>query len=295
MNIEIKDDATYIFSFTKYVNDTETNISTATISTKTPGGTEILASTNMGLSGATATYSLDTSLDDNYEVDRNFQAILVIDGVTYIRLFDIVKYPFVNEVTVVDLQKENRSALELAGFKKEGEAESGTTTTAIDSRFIGADTYAGGEIEIYPIDNSELPEKFTITAFNDATGQFTFSPARGTAVSTNQFQVRRAFTEEIARAGDIVQSDLLKKDQRAYLILDNSQINNMIVYKFFELLFAKRRTSNNEDDRDNVQYNYYRDLYASEYNGLPLAYDLNNNGYIDDDEMSIKDSVRFIR
>ena len=295
MNIEIKEDATYIFSFTKYENDIESNISTATISTKTPSGDEILASTSMTISGATATYSLDTSASASYKIDRNFQAILTIDDNTHVRLFDIVKYPFINEVTIVDLQKENRSALELAGFKKEGEAESGSTTTAVDASFIGDETYIGGEIEIYPADNSEITQKFNITAFDDSTGTFTFAPPRDTAVSTNRFQVRRSFSEQIEQSGDIVQSDLWKREQRAYLILDNTQINRMITYKFFELLFAKRRTSLNDDDRDNVQYNYYRDLYNSEYNGLPLAYDLNENGVIDRDEEAIKDSIRLGR
>lgn len=295
MNIEIKEDSTYIFSFTKYENDIESNISTATISTKTPSGTEILSTTAMTISGGTATYSLDTSASDSYKIDRNFQAILTIDDNTHVRLFDIVKYPFINEVTIIDLQKENRSALELAGFKKEGEAESGTVNTALDSSFIGSETYVGGEIEIYPIDNSEITQRFDITAFNDTTGQFSFAPDRDNAVTTNRFQVRRSFAEEIEQAGDIVQSDLWKRDQRAYLILDNTQVNRMITYKFFELLFAKRRTSLNDDDRDNVQYNYYRDLYNTEYNGLPLAYDQNENGSIEDSEQSTKDSIRILR
>jgi len=295
MNIEIKEDATYTFSFTEYVNDLESNISAATISTKTASGTEILASTAMTISGATATYALDTSASADYSIARNFQALIVVDGVTHVRLFDIVRYPFNNSVTIVELQQENRGALEIAGFKKEGEAESGSTTTAVDASFIGGDDYTGGEIEVYPADNSEITQKFSITAFDDTTGTFTFSPARDTAVSTNRFQVRKSFDNEVARAGDIVQSDLWKRDQRAYLILDNTQVNNMIVYKFFELLFAKRRTSTSEDDRDNIQYIYYRDLYMSEYSGLPLVYDLDNDGTIDDGEESLKDSVRLIR
>lgn len=295
MNIEIKEDATYTFSFTKYENDTESNISAATISTKTADGTEILASTAMTISTTTATYALDTSASTVYSVARNFRAEFIIDGVTHIRLFDIVRYPFVNEVTIVELEKENKGALDLAGFKSDGEASTGSTTTAVDTSFIGEDTYLGGEIEIYPADNSEKTETFTITAFNDSTGEFTFSPARTNAVSTNMFRVRQSFSTEISRAGEIVQSDLWKREQRAYLILDNSQIINMIVYKFFQLMFAKRRTSLNEDDRDHVQYLYYENLYTGEYNGLPLVYDLNNDGSLTDDEFAIKDSIRLVR
>jgi len=145
MNIEIKEDATYTFSFTKYVNDIATTISTATITTKDPGGDTILtAGTAMTISTDTATYALDTSLVADYAIDKNFQAIMTIDGVDYLRLFDIVKYPFVNNVTIVELENENRNALDIAGFKADGEAESGTTTTAVDASFIGQDTYLGG-------------------------------------------------------------------------------------------------------------------------------------------------------
>ena len=295
MNIEIKEDSTYTFSFTKYENDIESNITSATIVINSPGGTELLASTAMTASGATATYALDTSASTSYLIDRNFQAIITIDGVVYPRLFDIVRYPFINNVTIVELQKENRRALELGGYKKDGEAESGITTTAVDSSFIGDDTYVGGEIEIFPDDNSARAETRTITVFNSVTGSFTFSPAIDTAVSTNRFIVRRSFAEEISRAGEIVSSDLWKKEKRAYLILDNSSINNMIVYKFFELLFAKRRTTINDNDRDHVQYMYYSGLYTSEYDGLPFAYDLDNDGNIADDEEYTKDSIRLQR
>lgn len=298
MNIEVKEDSTYQFSFTKYVNDSESNISAATISIKSPGGTEYLASTAMSVSGATATYSVDFSSDPSagtYSIDRNYLAILTIDGTVYNRFFDIVRYPFVNECTIVDLQKENRRALDLAGYKLSGDAESGTTTTLVDSRLIGQDTFVGGIVEVFPTDNDSYTQTATVTLFNDSTGEVTFSPALSTAVSTNAYSIRRSFSEDIDRAGEVVKTDLWKREQRAYLVIDYTQLKQMIVYKFFERMFAKRRTSTNDDDRDHVQYMYYSDQYSAEVNGLPLIYDMDNDGAISDDEDGIKDGIRFVR
>ena len=296
MNLEVKQGSTnFIFSFTNYVNDVESNISTADIVIQNNAGTELVSSTSMTISGATATYTLNASNTTNYPIDRNFKAILTIDGIDRVRLFDVVKYPFVNEVNIDSLRKENRSALELAGFKYDGDSESGTTSTLIDSSLIGQDTFAGGEITIYPLDNNVRAESFTVTDFNDSTGEITFSPARSTAITSERFTIRRSFKEDIERASVIVQSDLWKKNKRAYLILDNTQINNMIIYKFFERMFGKKKTTNNDDDSNYVQYIYYKDLYMSEFEGLPLVYDLNENGHIDDNEEFIKDSVRFLR
>ena len=137
MNLEIKEDnSSYTFTFTKYVNDLESNITTATISIDNPGGTEYVASTNMSLSGATATYTVDFSSDPSagtWSRDRNYKAIMIIDGETHIRLFDIVRYPFINSVTIDDLRSENREALDVIGYKINGTGESGSTTTLVDS------------------------------------------------------------------------------------------------------------------------------------------------------------------
>lgn len=300
MNLEVKeDDSSYDFTFTKYVNDTQTNITTATISIKNPAGTEFVASTSMSGTGSpTVTYTVDFSSDPSagtWKVDRHYQAIMVIDGVTHIRLFDIVKFPFVNEVNIDHLRDENRDALDRIGYLVDGDAVSGTTTTLVDGTKTGEDTFLGGEIEIYPADPDERSTFHTITAFDDGTGTFTFSPARGTAVGTNRYTARRSFAEDIQRSSDLVKNQLWKKDQRAYLILDNTQVNNMVIYKFFERAFARRRKQISDDNSDHVQYMYYRDLYNSEFDGLPLMYDIDNDGLIQDDEQAIKEPIRLKR
>lgn len=252
----------------------------------------------IGQVGATATHTQDFSTDPSagkFSIGRNYQAIIIVDGETLVRLFDIVKYPFINEVTIEDLRDENRQALDDIGYRINGDADSGSTTTLVDATKIGEETFLGGELEIYPTDNADRSSFHTITAFDSATGTFTFSPARGVAVATNAYTTRRSFAEDIKRSGEIVQKELWKKDRRAYLILDNSQIKDLIIYKFFERMYGRRRKAINEDNSDHVDFLYYSDLYRSDYDGLPLVYDLDEDGVIDNDERFLKDSVRFLR
>ena len=299
MKIEVQENNTsFDFTFTSFVNDIQTNITAATIVIKNPAGTEFLASVAMSGTGTpTVTHTQDFTDDTGgvWEIDRNYTAILTIDGVDHLRLFDIVRFPFVNEVNIDDLRNENRDALDQGGSKVEGTADSGSTTTVVDSTKVGAETFAGGRIEIYPAANDERSTFHTVDSFASGTGTFTFSPARDDAVATNNYTVRRSYAEDIDRAGTIVQSHLWKKAQRAYLILDNTQVRDMIVYKFFERLFIKRRIAIGDDNRDHTQYLYYRDQYNIEYDGLPLAYDSDDDGLIEDDEEAIKDSIRLQR
>ncbi len=294
-----EDDAAFVFTFTSYVNDIQTNITAATIVIKNPGGTELVASVAMSGTGTpTVTHTEDLSASPSageWEIARNYIAVLTIDGIDHIQLLDIVRYPFINEVNIDDLRNENRDALDIGGSKIEGTADSGSTTTVVDSTKVGADTFAGGAIEIYPADNSERSTFHTVDSFTSGTGTFTFSPARDDAVATNQYTVRRSYDEDITRAGDLVKSDLWKKTQRAYLILDNTQVRDMIVYKFFERLFIKRRKAISDDNSDHIQYLYYRDQFNNEYDGLPLAYDSDDDGIIDADEEAIKDGIRLLR
>ena len=297
MNLEIKEDnSSYAFTFNKYANDTASTISTATIAIESNAGTEILAATTMDtISGGSASHTIDFSADTDYVIARNYKAVMVIDSVTHIRLFDIVKYPFQNEVNIETLRDENRQALdEIAGSTAEGTADSGSTTTLVDATLSGQDTYLGGVIKIYPAVATDITTEHTIT-IDDGAGALTFTPARGVTVGTQQYSIRRSFQEDIDRAGDIVQADLFKLDKRAYLILDNTQVSNMIVYKFFERMFALKRRAVSDDDTNHINKIYYQELYDGELTGLPLRYDANADNNISAGEESMKDSIRILR
>jgi hypothetical protein len=257
----------------------------------------MIASSAMTISSNVATESVDFSSDPSagtWSIGRNYKAVMIIDGVTRVRLFDIVKYPFVNEVEQSDLESENKQGIELAGTTEEGTADSGTVNTLTDSTKIGADDPTGGKLFVYPLTASGITTEHTVTGFTTGTGQIAFTPDRA-AVTTETYQYRTSFDNDITRAGNIVQADLLKFEKRAYLIIDNTQINDLIIYKFFERLYALKRSNATEDDTNNVKYIYYKELYQSTLDGLPLNYDLNEDGVIGEDETAVTTQVRLIR
>ncbi|KKK57536.1 hypothetical protein LCGC14_3053490 [marine sediment metagenome] len=142
MNLEVKSaTSSFIFSFELFENDLEKTISTATIVILDPAAVELVASTPMTISTNTATFDQDFSNTSTFKIDRRYQAIMTIDGTEHLRFFDIVKYPFINEVTIETLKDENRRALQSQGAIDQGTAESGTTTTLVDAGKIGEDTF----------------------------------------------------------------------------------------------------------------------------------------------------------
>ena len=299
MNIEVKkDDTTHTFTFTKLENGLAVNISTATIILLSPTKDIQVASTAMTISANVATFINDfsgTPLAGDWNVKRNYQVLMTIDGVKHLRLYDIVKYPFINNVTMNDLDLENKAGLVGKGLRTKGTAESGTTTTLLDAQLIGVNTLVGGQLEVYTTSASEQTHRATITIHNTGTGELTFTPAIDDAVTTNKYNATSSFDADITLAGDKVQEALWKKDLRSYLILDNTQVNRMIIYKFFEMLFGKNRRAISDTDIDHVNYLYYKELYDNELNGLPLHYDRNENDAISESEEKRKDSARALR
>lgn len=73
----------------------------------------------------------------------------------------------------------------------EGTADSGTTTTLVDASTIGAgnDAYKGALIT-FVSGLAVYGQSRVVTAFNSATGAFTFAPALTAAVTTETYQLR---------------------------------------------------------------------------------------------------------
>ena len=285
MNIEVREDSSYTFTYTKIVNGLASDITTATIALYDKAGTTQLAITAMSILANVATYTVDfsgTPAGGAWDLNMNYKAVMIIDGVYVVRLFDIVKYPFVNEVTQLDLEAENSGALVGKGARVKGTATSGTTSTLIDTRLVGIDTLAGGQVEVYSTSASGSSHLAEITAHNTTTGQITFAPVRDTAVADgDNYNAAGSFDNRITEAGEIVKEQLWMQDRRPYLIIDNSQVKRMIIYKFFERLFAQNRRSISDEDVDHINYVYYRELYENMWK-LPLRYDSTEDGNIGD-------------
>ena len=278
--IEIEKDSTY--TFTHFVESSNLPIvpSTATIIVMESNGTELLASTAMTIDGTTGvcTYAWDSTGNDvgmNYIVKYDLS-----DQNPVVRLFDIMLYPFVNNVTDDDLFSEYRG-LKSNTYEDTGTAQSGSTTTLVDNNRAEADDHwNGGSIEIYQGQKVYTRE---ITDFVQSTGTITFTPAMTVALTTEDYTLRQSYQEDIDRAGTVVQLQFKSLEKRAYLVIDSYTLKRLITYEvlkqyFFELMKA-------EGDEFDIKYNHYAKKYQTEMESLKMVYDADESGTVDDDEV----------
>lgn len=293
MNIEIRKDSSHVFEYEKLERNLPATILAASIRILASNGREILGTTPMTISGNKASYEADFSLSplaERISLGRNFLAEMTIDRVVHNRLFDLVKYPFVNEVTEKDLADENRI---VSGGVNEarGEADSGDVNFLIDiERIEPEDFWKGGKLIVYPLENaSGAEDQITVhqtTGFDSIGKVLSFKPNRSTPITTESYSLRRSHSEGIRLAGEIVQADLWKKNKRSSLILDSTQVSRLIVYKFFERFFGELATG--KDSEYAYQFERYKNLYGGEFENFPLLYDQNDDGGIDPDtEISV--------
>ncbi len=285
MNLEVQDKTTsFTFEYEQVENNLPVNISTALIKIFNSGGGELVTEKTMTIVDNKATHTQDFSVDpDNGEwtINRNFKAELKIDGKFILQLFNIVKYPFVNHIVDEDLFNEAEELSQNA-TNEVGEADSGSTTTLVHiNRDEVDDHWNGGLIKIWQDVSTAKITEHTITDFVSLTGTITFTPARVDAVvNGDNYSLRRSYQNDINRAGDIVKEDLLKKELRAYLILDDYQLKNLILWKTLERYFGARKSSGDEDTFTD-RYKYFKNLYDTAYATLPLNYDIDEDGNID--------------
>jgi len=285
MNLEVQDKTTaFTFEYEQVDNNLPVDITTALITIFDSSGGELVNEVAMTIVDNKATHIVDFSVAPDagtWTIKRNYKAELKIDGKFIPQLFDIAKYLFVNHVKDQDLFDES-DELEDNAFSKSGDAESGGVNTLVDSRRIEIDDYwNGGLIKIWADGNTSEVTEHIISDFVSTTNTFTFAPDRTAVGAGDNYTVRRSYQKDINLAGDVVKTDLLKKDLLAYLVLDDYQLTQLIIYKTLERYFGSKKNNNADDDVFTDRYEYYRDLYNTEYAGLPLKYDLNEDGNID--------------
>jgi hypothetical protein len=279
MNLEVKyGDTAYVFSFTKIDKNQAANISTATIQLTDRTGTEVLAETAMIIAANVATYTWDSS---DQEIDCNYIANMVIDGVCHNRFFDIYYYPFQNTVTDDDLFNEDEK-LRLDENSFSGKADSGTVTTLIDNNLADFDNdyFNGGLIEIFYDGKSEIR---TVTDYDSATYKLTFDPAVDTVVTDGLgYCVRKSYQDLIDLAGEQIQERFQQMEKRAYLLIDHTQLKRPIIYKALELHYKNKRKEL-EDEYD-LKMRYYQDNLQVYMETTLWKYDTNSSGELDTTE-----------
>ena len=280
--IEVREGESYEFEAFIESSNLPTIPSVATMEIFSSDGDTILSSTSMVIDGTTGVASYTWNSTGTAK-GVNYIAKFLLDTTAIVRLFDIYLTPFINLITDDDLILEY-SEIKSGVWEQSGTAQSGTTSTIVDnSRFEDTGTWNGGKLEI--IQDNELIIR-DVVSYVSSTSTITFTPVIDPAITTEKYLIRKSYQNDIDYAGNKVVLDLKKIDRRASLILDNNATKYLVVYKFFESYFFK--LIKQEGDEFYLKYNYYKEKYSSELQGLNLVYDSNDDGVIDDDETNTK-------
>lgn len=289
--LEVEVDSTFTFTYFKEENNQLIIPSAATIQILDASGNEKLAATVMTIAAdGVVTYAWDST---GNAVGQNYQVIYRLDSrKPVVRFFDIYYYPFTNDITDTDL-KEKNDVISDGIWEESGKAESGTTTTLIDSKLIDNDeTWKGGLIEIYK--NKESKDR-KISSFDNTTGKITFNPALESTVEANDIYIaRRSYQEKITQAGIKVQDDFRAMEKRAYLVIDHRVLKWLIIYRFFADYFGN--LIKEENDEFDIQNKRYEGLYTNKLQSMSIVYDKNVDAIIDDGEDDTKvGEIRWLR
>ena len=277
--IEVRKGSTYTFThFIEYQNEPIIP-TTATIIITDSAGNSILASTAMTINATTGicTYAWDST---GYDVGVNYLVTYSLnDQEPVLRIFDIMLYPFVNNVTDDDLFSEYRG-LKDNNYEVSSKSQSGTVNTLVDiNRSEKTDHWDGGIIQVFQAGNTL---KRDITSYDLTTSTVGFSPDLPEAITTESYIMRQSYQEAITRAGNNVQLYFKKLEKRAYLVMDNYALNRLIVFEVLKQYFFG--LIKNSEDEYTIKFNHYSEKYQSEIQSLKLVYDENKSGTVDDGE-----------
>jgi hypothetical protein len=253
----------------------------ATLTVFKPGGsTELVSAQTMTVGGdGLLSYSLTTTHNDT--ADENYKAIIsyIVSGTTYSAtlFYDVVRSKLHKVITDEDIVAE-LPQLKNNGWRVNGTAESGSTTTIVDSNLNHHDDdyFTGGLA--YSID---LDETRKITDFVGSTGTVT-TEVFGTAISTDQYVLTRSYTKEIQRAFEKIEDLLVRAGRRPALVMDSYDLREVhIHYSVAEIV---KGLVVEEGDTWSMFMNKYDALAYSMFKSLPLKYDESEDGVISEAE-----------
>lgn len=162
-------------------------------------------------------------------------------------------------------------------------ADSGSTTTAVNSTLIGEARILNSFACFLTGDNIGLDR--VITGFDDTTGTITFD-ALGTAITnTDEFAICTiGFQSDIAQASLEIANDFRNKGYDINNFLTTSQLEEMYISKTLEIICSNLMNDGNEEDVYFVQYNRFKKKYETEQLILIADYDANEDGSISTEE-----------
>ncbi|MEE8575509.1 MAG: hypothetical protein V3T30_08865 [Thermodesulfobacteriota bacterium] len=260
----------------------------ATLTVYKPGGTTVLINAESMTVGGDGRLSYSLTTTHNDVADENYKSVIsyVFETVTYsLTLFyDVVNSKLHKVIADEDIVNE-LPQLKDQGYRVHGAAESGSSTTIVDSelkRYV--DDYFTGGIAC-SLDKDEERE---ITDFVSSTGTVT-TAAFGSAISTDKYILIRSFTSEIQRAFEKLESWIISKGKRPQLILDPYDLREVHILLSVAEVCKGFITSESSLWWEFMQ-EYERKALDS-FEKLHFKYDTSVDGYISGSE----ESRRFIK
>lgn len=133
----------------------------------------------------------------------------------------------------------------------------------------------------------------TITDFNHATGEVTFTAIDDAVhISTVFGIVYFDFHSFVERAYDNIKSDIRNKGFDIDLFLNVAQVKELHLTKTLEFICLSKRQDANEEDLYHDSYLIYAEKYVKELGTLQADYDLNKDGEITEDEFADKAPIQ---
>lgn len=256
----------------------------ATITVYEPASTTVLISAAAMTVGADGQLSYALTATHNTDAAESYKVVIayVYSAVTYYVTFyyDVVNSKL-SKVIVDDDVVNELPQLKDNNWRVRGTAESGSTTTIVDSELkrYEDDYFTGGLA--YSIDKDETRE---ISDFVSSTGTVTAAAVFGSAVATDKYILTRSYTKEIQRAFEKIEEKLTAKGKRAHLILDPYDIREVHIY--MSVAEICKGLINAEDNVWAWFYTEYTKKAEETFRHLNLKYDESDDGIISEAETS---------
>lgn len=272
----------YIYADNQKVIPTSANITIFQPGTTT----ELVAQTAMTV-GSDGLLSYSLTAENNETADENYKAVIdyLVGSDTFYTTFyyDIVNSKIHIVISDTDIINE-LPQLRNSSWRFNGEAESGSTTTIVDSNLSGTefpdDYFTGGTA--YSIDRDET--RF-ITDFVSSTGTVT-TEAFGGAILTDKYVLTRSYTNEIKRAFEKIEDLLNRSGRRPHLIIDSGDLREVhIMYSVAEA--TKGMITENEASFWWDLWKDYDKRAFAIFNDISLKYDSSEDGVITEGEEDI--------
>ncbi len=255
--------------------------SSATITVYKPGSdTKFIDGASMTI-GSDGLLSYSLTAINNDTVDENYKAVInyVVSGAAFTAslFYDVIRSRLLKIITDEDIVGELPQIKE-SGYKTHGTAQSGSTTTIVDSALgnFPDDYFTGGSA--YSITRDETR---AIVDFKGSSGTVTTSAFSG-AIATDKYILTRSFTSEIQRAFEKIEARLVALGKRPNLILDPGDLREVHIY-FSVSEAAKSMTITHEDFWWRMWQEYEARGEAA-FRSMNFKYDSSDDGYISSTE-----------